>query len=82
MNNYVFPKNKATIVDNFDLETEFAYRGKKQPSHGRLTKITNSTSKSSTTAKLSRLHRKVSKLLLKSEEHSPMAPKRRHNPTA
>lgn len=29
MNNYVFPKNKATIVDNFDLETEFAYRGKK-----------------------------------------------------
>lgn len=29
MNNYVFPKNKATIVENFDLETEFAYRGKK-----------------------------------------------------
>lgn len=29
MNNYVFPKNKATIVDNFDLETEFTYKGKK-----------------------------------------------------
>lgn len=28
MNNYVFPKDKATIVDNFDLETEFTYRGK------------------------------------------------------
>lgn len=29
MNNYVFPKNKATIVDNFDLETEFTYKGEK-----------------------------------------------------
>ena len=28
MNSYVFPKDKATIVDNFDLETEFAYKGK------------------------------------------------------
>lgn len=28
MNSYVFPKDKATVVDNFDLETEFAYKGK------------------------------------------------------
>lgn len=28
MNNYVFTKDKATIVDNFDLETSFSYRGK------------------------------------------------------
>lgn len=28
MNNYVFPKNKATIVDNFDLETSCTYKGK------------------------------------------------------
>ena len=27
MNNYVFPKNKATIVDNFDLETSCTYKG-------------------------------------------------------
>lgn len=28
MNNYVFPKNKATIVDNFALETSYSYKGK------------------------------------------------------
>lgn len=28
MDKYSFPKNKATIVDNFDLETSFEYKGK------------------------------------------------------